>query len=457
MAKKRIFIASATESRPIAEKIAQALADAGHEPRRWWKEFRAGDITLDRLIRIAQLVDGAVFLFTSVDKLWYREKQIESPRDNVVLEYGLFVAHLSRPYAMILTDGQAKLPSDINAITYERIIDDTETVSQRVVDHFRHAFASYPEPPSTGVPIVADPMVVEDQIRARAPRTWASRSLYVGIEGAQGWLATVEAPTYAPQIHEGQIKRVLAEAVSSVEVRSIVSLGPGDAETDEVVVLEAQRQEPWLEYIPVDLCDALLLRAVNRLCRQARVPVGVLADFEDGMNFVHRQLDEYATSPKLFGLFGGTFGNLDRKENSFLSRVGQRMEKGDYLLFDVPVAGSQWVREHDRRGSHASFGPEYRRFIAQGICRHTGETVPTVIDAFDTRIRFDEGLSDVDNTKCIDIVDSESGQLILSIRRYDWPSLLEWLKKRREFEVVFDRQLSIDGALGDGVLLLRRR
>lgn len=31
MAKKRIFIASATESKSIAEKIAQALADAGHE------------------------------------------------------------------------------------------------------------------------------------------------------------------------------------------------------------------------------------------------------------------------------------------------------------------------------------------------------------------------------------------------------------------------------------------
>lgn len=137
-----------------------------------------------------------MFLFASVDKLWYREKQIESPRDNVVLEYGLFVAHLSRPYTMILTDGQAKLPSDVNAITYERIFDDTETVSRRVVAHFRHPLGSYPEPPSTGVPIVADPLVVENQ-PAVEPQGHGPADRFISASRArcQSWLATVEAPT----------------------------------------------------------------------------------------------------------------------------------------------------------------------------------------------------------------------------------------------------------------------
>ena len=200
MGKRRIFIGSATESRPIAEKIAQAIADAGHEPRRWWKEFRPGDITLDKLKMIARDVDGAIFLFTAVDKLWYREMQMQSPRDNVVLEYGLFVAHLNRSCTMILSDGSAKLPSDIYAIAYEKIIDDIETVSQRVVEHFNEQFTAIVEPTSAGVPIVADPEVVSSQIRIPTPRQWASRSLYIGVEGAQAWLANVDAPTYAPEV-----------------------------------------------------------------------------------------------------------------------------------------------------------------------------------------------------------------------------------------------------------------
>lgn len=459
MGKKRVFIGSAGESKDIAEKIAQAIADAGHEPRRWWKEFRPGDITLDKLKRIARSVDGAVFLFTAVDKLWYRDTQVESPRDNVVLEYGLFVGHLDRARTLILTDGHAKLPTDIHAITYEKIIDDTETVSQRVVEHFREQFARHPEPSLLGVPIVADPAVVADQIRVPTPKAWASRSLYVGIEGAQTWLATVESSSYAPLVHEAQVRGLLSDALDGIDVRSFISLGPGDAETDEVIALELQRREPWLEYIPVDICDALLMRAVNLLCRQVRVPVGVLADFEDGMPFIHRQLDEYATPPKLFGLLGGTFGNLDRRERNFLSRVCQRMKRGEYFLFDASLAGASWEMERDRRGSHASFGPEYRRFIAQGICRHTGasESVDAVTAAFEARIRFQEGLSDVENAKCINIVDSLTGKVILPIRRYNWTSLLSWLEKMREFEIKFTRQLFINDSIGDGIILLRRR
>ena len=443
----------------MAERVAQAIAYAGHEPRRWWREFRAGDITLDRLKKIARDVDGAVLLFTSVDRVWYREKQLEAPRDNVILEYGLFVAHLGRSRTMILTDGSAKLPSDVNAITYEKIINDTETVAQRVVEHFREQFTRFPEPTLRGVPIIADPDVVNNQIRIPTPRAWGSRSLYVGVEGAQGWLATVDASTYAPDVQEARLRGLLSEALDGIEVRSLISLGPGSCETDEAIALEIQRKEPWLEYIPVDICDALLLRAVHLLTRQVRVPLGILADFEDGMSFIHQQLDDYATPPKLFSLLGNTFGNLDRRERNFLSRVGQRMRPGEYLLFDVSLAGPQWTIEHDRRGNHASFGPEYRRFIAQGIARHSGnrDPVDAIAIAFDTRVKFEEGLSDVDDAKCINIVDTPTARVVLPIRRYRWDSLLTWLAKRQEFEIRFKQESFIDDVLGDGVILLRRR
>jgi hypothetical protein len=135
------------------------------------------------------------------------------------------------------------------------------------------------------------------------------------------------------------------------------------------------------------------------------------------------------------------------------------MRPGEYLLFDVSLAGPQWTIEHDRRGNHASFGPEYRRFIAQGIARHSGhrDPVDVIVTAFDTRVKFEEGLSDVDDAKCINIFDTPTARVALPIRRYCWDSLLTWLAKRQEFEIKFKQESFIDDVLGDGVILLRRR
>src|SRR5690349_13951119 len=104
MAKMTIFIGSASESRDLASKVARALADSGFSPLRWWEAFPAGSYTLDRLIEIAKSVDGAVFVFTAVDKTWYRNSETIEPRDNVVLEYGLFAAHLGRQRTLMLKD-----------------------------------------------------------------------------------------------------------------------------------------------------------------------------------------------------------------------------------------------------------------------------------------------------------------------------------------------------------------
>lgn len=146
MAQKSIFIGSATESKPLAAKIGQGLADIGYRPLRWWKEFPPGSLTLDRLLEIAQDVDGAVFLFTAADHTWYRGLLSESPRDNVILEYGMFVAHHGRERTLMLTEPGIKLPSDVIGITYASIIEDEESVVERTVRHFVRLFSD-PLPP----------------------------------------------------------------------------------------------------------------------------------------------------------------------------------------------------------------------------------------------------------------------------------------------------------------------
>jgi predicted nucleotide-binding protein len=132
----KIFIASASESKPLATAIAQELARAGYQPLRWWQEIPSGSITIDHLAEIAKSVNGAVFLLTSVDKTWYRDEVSEGPRDNVILEYGLFVAHHGRSRTLIITDPKTKLPSDISGVNYERNLEDVSTVAEQTVKFF---------------------------------------------------------------------------------------------------------------------------------------------------------------------------------------------------------------------------------------------------------------------------------------------------------------------------------
>jgi hypothetical protein len=79
------------------------------------------------------------------------------------------------------------------------------------------------------------------------------------------------------------------------------------------------------------------------------------------------------------------------------------------------------------------------------------------VRAFDERIKFEEGLSDVDGAKTINIVATCVGITVLPIRRYKRESLLAWLEKRREFDIKFKQASFIDNLLGDGVILLRWR
>jgi hypothetical protein len=201
----------------------------------------------------------------------------------------------------------------------------------------------------------------------------------------------------------------------------------------------------------------LLQRAVNVLSEQVRVPIGILGDFEDRLNFIHRQLRIYGIHPILFALLGNTLGNLDKYEESFISTLRNDMQRSDFLLLDASLAGPKWDINMDRRGKHLSYGPGYRRFIATGVSRRSGESVESIVANFEDRIGFVKDGSDVENTETIEIVDSRSLRLIQTIRRYDFDSLVQWLDKKMGFDVVYKNTIFIDEVLGDGVILAKSR
>jgi Predicted nucleotide-binding protein containing TIR-like domain/Histidine-specific methyltransferase, SAM-dependent len=457
MPQKSIFIASATESKPLAAKIDQGLADAGYRPLRWWQEFPAGSLTLDRLLEIAESADGAAFLLTAVDRTWYRQELSGSPRDNVILEYGMFIARIGPQRTLMLAEPGTKLPSDVAGISYERIVDDAQSIVERIIEHFDREFSDPLPPPLESIHMIADPIVVEQQILNPLPASWFQRDLYFGIEGAKGWLAAVGELSYAPRVHELELRHLQIAAIELISVRTFVSFGPGDAEADKEIAISLRNREPWLQYIPVDISDGLLQRAVKLLSDQVRVPIGILGDFEDRLNFIALQIRDHAVRPILFSLLGKTLGNLDKYERGFLSTLGATvMRPGDHLLLDVSLAGPRWSRDLDRRCQHASYGPGNRRFIATAVSRRTGDSIESIVDEFETRISFGAGGSDVPGAQSIDIVDSRTRRVISRTRRYEWKSFLNWLENRTQLQIVFKEALFADDILGDGVVLLRR-
>jgi hypothetical protein len=453
MAKKRIFIGSAKESRRLAQSIAHEFAlTQKYEPIRWWQAFPKGAITLDRLIEVAEGVDGAIFLFTGDDQTWYRGDLTTTARDNVTLEYGVFVRKLGRQRTLILKQNEVRVPSDIHAISYGEVISDDKTVAELAVEHFDEVFSSYPYN-SSAVNIVIDPSLIDKQLAPFAPFGWNVRNLYLGLEGAKDWLATSGDPSYVPTSDEYELREMLRQSVGELDVRTFVSFGPGDARTDLELTTSLAKTEPWLQYIPVDICIGLLQHAINVINKDIPVPVGILGDFEDGLGFIKAQLHNYAPEPKVFALLGNTFGNLERFESAFVTNLWRAMEKADYLLMDVSLRGPKWSLESDRRAQHESYGPMFRRFIANGIARRTRESTEDIAANFETRIKFAKGGSDVPATETIQVIDSKGGRLIYAVRRYHWDSLIQWLEKRG-FNIVFKQNVVYtDEILGDGVIL----
>ena len=116
----KIFLGSSRESIDVLKEVAVWIEEQGFEPIPWDKPglFIPGSNTLHRLIEISRQVDGAIFLFSEDDKVWYRADTTSQPRDNVLIEYGLFVGALGAHKAIIFKNGKPRPASDILGISF---------------------------------------------------------------------------------------------------------------------------------------------------------------------------------------------------------------------------------------------------------------------------------------------------------------------------------------------------
>ncbi len=114
----RVFIASSVESLSIANSVNVNL-DHYAEVTVWKDGFTVSTNTIDGLIKYANSVDFAIFIFTPDDISEIREKSTPVARDNVLYELGLFTGSLGKERCFIIKprDEELHFPTDLLGLT----------------------------------------------------------------------------------------------------------------------------------------------------------------------------------------------------------------------------------------------------------------------------------------------------------------------------------------------------
>lgn len=115
-----VFIGSSREGLAVAEAI-QLNLDHACDTTIWSQGvFGLGDGTLEALVTRKEDFDFAILVLTPDDLTLSRDEIQPSPRDNVMLELGIFLGAIGRKRTFAVYDRTAivKLPSDLAGVTH---------------------------------------------------------------------------------------------------------------------------------------------------------------------------------------------------------------------------------------------------------------------------------------------------------------------------------------------------
>jgi hypothetical protein len=116
--KREIFIGSSSESQPLAKRVATVLSHVAHVHTVDWPTiFRPGSVTFEALEAMLLRCCGAVFVASADDHGQIRGQDVNLPRANVMLEFGLVSGRMGRENIALCQYGDVMLPSDLNGMT----------------------------------------------------------------------------------------------------------------------------------------------------------------------------------------------------------------------------------------------------------------------------------------------------------------------------------------------------
>lgn len=124
----RVFVGSSREALSVARGVKANLEEVA-EVRVWDEDvFEPGRYTLEELLRFTRSFDFGVFVWSPDDLTLSREQESPSPRDNVVLEAGIFYGALGRDRVFLVapSTGSTKIPSDLLGLSVVSYFDPSD-------------------------------------------------------------------------------------------------------------------------------------------------------------------------------------------------------------------------------------------------------------------------------------------------------------------------------------------
>lgn len=150
-----MFVGSSTESEDLSRKIARKIAQKVNciVPRYWRDTFSVGNYTLSSLIRAAEQSQLALLMFCADDIVDSRSEQKLAPRDNILLEAGLFLSRLGPRRVALVMEDDVKFPTDLNGLVHvkfsRRLTD--ERIANEVARQLADSWAALHDPSALGL------------------------------------------------------------------------------------------------------------------------------------------------------------------------------------------------------------------------------------------------------------------------------------------------------------------
>lgn len=376
MSTPKVFIGSASEHKSLAVAL-QSLLDPVAAARVWTQRiFQPNRGNLENVLRAVDEYDFACFVAPPTDKTSQRGSERDTVRDNIILEFGLFLGRLGKDRVFLLcprgTD--LSLPSDLDGVTnleYKAIDKDNpaesvlapagKAVEEAIEEQgtrAKHVERRYNPVLERGtvdrVGGVSDAAIYfsrkrygyKEDIKQLMLKRKVIPSLYYYIteDGAEFWLAMSREPRYRFKSNSlrllrkmsGQIAEAVRESLSGENALDLISLGSGDGGKDHVLLSELVKGIESLTYYPLDISDTLLVECIRNVQAKALDYSGlktkaIIGDFNDLQ--ILRSVYEDRPSPNLFSLLGNTFGNTD--EAKIMEALRDSMYPGDFVLIEI--------------------------------------------------------------------------------------------------------------------------
>jgi hypothetical protein len=374
----KVFIGSASESLNLATAL-QGILERDATVRVWTQGvFQPNRGTLESILAATQEYDFACFIAPPVDTVGTRGEDHAAARDNVLLEYGVFLGRLGPDRVFILAPRGSSLvlPNDLAGVSYldykppdednlasAVLASPASTVLEKISKHgprrrdIQRRYANVLERGAVDrVAGLSDAALYfsrqrfgyKEEITELLLRREVipGRFFYATEIGAEYWLKMSSHPRYRFRNNSVRLLSSAAAAVAQAVLEcmdgpptlDLISLGSGDGEKDRVLLKSFSDAHPQsLTYYPLDISDTLIVECIRNVHRQAFDYVAgmktkaIIGDFIDLS--VLKSVYEDQPNPNLFSILGNTFGNTD--EAGIMTALRDSMYPGDFVLIEI--------------------------------------------------------------------------------------------------------------------------